>query len=561
MPRAEYEAALARKEAGTPLPHDLVTLSHAASRGIIGFPSITKTNDEQPSKMADCKLKHPIRTRCMVKWDDSDSTWYPGRVTGYKIFASGKGAVAKANVSVKYDDGEHMWHEIDQTEIKHAARSKTLVVDGERAQPLTSVEEEEDSLHKMSEENEMAGVIACISEYHGELLASVIQAAEHMDDELRAELIDRVKADAQSDMFTVGAHDIVLPMMDVETGELTQVMAAVVSTGTEAVTISPNEATRWHLPKTHKEYLQSPHRAQWRTGMELKMEKYEAVPTWTLVDIKTVPRGTRIYRLKWAYGMKNVPDSVNLKFAPRLCLVGTGMDPTIFPSYADVGRKITLNIVGAILSAFMEYFTAHQADTSDAFQNTVVDGSDGEKPGPTLYSYQAPDFETKGENNATLVCKHRTAFQGRIDSPRVYGAKVRPMLKSAGFHPLMYDPESFIYHEGPTKGTCTTLDEIVKKLQTVEPNSPGHPPHGYALMVRHVDDKVMIVTDPKITEYMVGHVRNTYACTYTGWKKVLGWDAVIDRDERTVAFECPSVLEAAKNRFLRDTSIITPRHS
>ena len=134
------------------------------------------------------------------------------------------------------------------------------------------------------------------------------------------------------------------------------------------------------------------------------------------------------------------------------------------------------------------------------------------------------------------------------------------MLKSAGFHPLMYDPESFIYHEGPTKGTCTTLDEIVKKLQTVEPNSPGHPPHGYALMVRHVDDKVMIVTDPKITEYMVGHVRNTYACTYTGWKKVLGWDAVIDRDERTVAFECPSVLEAAKNRFLRDSSIITPRH-
>ena len=84
--------------------------------------------------------------------------WYAGRVTGYKIFASGKGAVDKAHISVKYDDGEHMWHEIGQTEIKHAARSKTLVVDGERGQTLTSVEEEEDTLHKMSEENEMAGV-------------------------------------------------------------------------------------------------------------------------------------------------------------------------------------------------------------------------------------------------------------------------------------------------------------------------------------------------------------------------------------------------------------------
>ena len=31
VPRAEYEAALARKDAGTSLPHDEVTLSHAAS--------------------------------------------------------------------------------------------------------------------------------------------------------------------------------------------------------------------------------------------------------------------------------------------------------------------------------------------------------------------------------------------------------------------------------------------------------------------------------------------------------------------------------------------------
>ena len=128
------------------------------------------------------------------------------RVTGYKIFASGKGAVDKAHISVKYDDGEHMWHEIGQTEIKHAARSKTLVVDGERGQTLTSVEEEEDTLHKMSEENEMAGVIACISEFHGELLASVIQASEHMEDELRAELIDRVRRQMLSQTCSLWAH-------------------------------------------------------------------------------------------------------------------------------------------------------------------------------------------------------------------------------------------------------------------------------------------------------------------------------------------------------------------
>lgn len=207
VPRAEYEAALARKEAGTSLPNDEVTLSTAVSRGIVGFPSKARIDDEQ-NKLTACKLKHPVRARCMVKWADSDSTWYAGRVTGYKIFASGESAAEKAHISVKYDDGEHMWHEIDHTEIKHAARSKTLVVDSERSQGLTSVEEEEDTLQKMSEENEMAGVIACISEFHGELLASVLQASEHMEDGHKAEIIDRVKADAQSDMFTVGAHDI-----------------------------------------------------------------------------------------------------------------------------------------------------------------------------------------------------------------------------------------------------------------------------------------------------------------------------------------------------------------
>jgi hypothetical protein len=69
-------------------------------------------------------------------------------------------------------------------------------------------------------------------------------------------------------------------------------------------------------------------------------------------------------------------------------------------------------------------------------------------------------------------------------------------------------------------------------------------------MVRHVDDKVMIVTNIKIMEYMVETLRVAWVCKYTNWRKVLGWDAVIDREDRTVTFECPVVLEQAKRRFL-----------
>jgi hypothetical protein len=79
-------------------------------------------------------------------------------------------------------------------------------------------------------------------------------------------------------------------------------------------------------------------------------------------------------------------------------------------------------------------------------------------------------------------------------------------------------------------------------------------------MVRHVDDKVMIVTSLKIMDYMVETLRVAWVCKYTGWRKVLGWDAVIDRDDRTITFECPAVLVQAKRRFLKDDIMIAPKH-
>jgi hypothetical protein len=43
--------------------------------------------------------------------------------------------------------------------------------------------------------------------------------------------------------------------MDVETGEIIQVISAVVSNGKDAVTIDPNLASRYeHVPQTYKQY-------------------------------------------------------------------------------------------------------------------------------------------------------------------------------------------------------------------------------------------------------------------------------------------------------------------
>jgi hypothetical protein len=42
-------------------------------------------------------------------------------------------------------------------------------------------------------------------------------------------------------------HNILFPLMDVETGEIIQVVSAVVSNGKEAVTIDPNLASRYDV--------------------------------------------------------------------------------------------------------------------------------------------------------------------------------------------------------------------------------------------------------------------------------------------------------------------------
>ena len=52
----------------------------------------------------------------------------PVTVSGYKIFASDGKSATKAHISVKYDDGEHMWHEIhDLTSIQQAHYTRSEV--------------------------------------------------------------------------------------------------------------------------------------------------------------------------------------------------------------------------------------------------------------------------------------------------------------------------------------------------------------------------------------------------------------------------------------------------
>ena len=65
--------------------------------------------------------------------------------------------------------------------------------------------------------------------------------------------------------------------------------------------------------------------------------------------------------------------------------------------------------MAAIYAAHMEDLDDWQADDSDAFQNTVTDGSDGTESVAPVYSFPAPGFEEYDEDGELLCYEHRTA--------------------------------------------------------------------------------------------------------------------------------------------------------
>lgn len=404
-------------------------------------------------------------------------------------------------------------------------------------------------------EIDLAAVLKALTHERCELAACLLNLAEE-----QPEVVNAIFANGACELASVRTEHVLMPMVDIETGILDQVIATVAHNGKDAVLIHPSQVDRWHLPTDEREYNKSPHRDYWRTAKELKMDKYETAHSWVLVPASEVPEGVRVFRLKWAHSMKQDADTVMLKFAPRLCVVGTGMDSELYPSFSEVANTVSLNILGAIYATHMEDFIAQQDDDGDAFQNTITDGSDGDKPTTPMFTHQAPGFEKRGPKGEKLLCKMRTAFQGRIDSPRLYGKKAKGLLAQAGWHALLFDPEAFVYHVGPTRGTAATIPEILAALKTAEPSPPGHAPVGYGLMVRHVDDRVKIVTSQKITEYQKGVFQHVYVMKTTAWKKVLGWTSVVDKEERTLTWECPETLLAAGEKYLKSQTFAKSKH-
>ena len=99
------------------------------------------------------------------------------------------------------------------------------------------------------------------------------------------------------------------------------------------VHLDTSKASSWHVPKTYKDYLNSPQKSLWRTAKELKMDEYKAIPLFELMYLQTLQAvldaGHVVLNMLWAHDIKyvGVLKDIFSKLNPRWCLMGGPHEP------------------------------------------------------------------------------------------------------------------------------------------------------------------------------------------------------------------------------------------
>ena len=105
-------------------------------------------------------------------------------------------------------------------------------------------------------------------------------------------------------------------------------------------------------------------------------------------------------------------------------------------------------------------------------------------------------------------------------------------FKEMGCRTAVWDPQLYVFHNGPTAQEAHELPDILAKCAGM-PATTGAPP-GWAAFGMHVDDGAGIASSVQVSDYIEGRVAVLYACKMTNWQKILGYTADIDDLEHTV---------------------------
>ena len=123
-------------------------------------------------------------------------------------------------------------------------------------------------------------------------------------------------------------------------------------------------------PRTHREAVRGPHRAQWERAMQEELDSIKANDTYALVPL---PAGRQAIGCKWVFKIKRHADGSISRYKARLVAKGYsqlyGIDFT--ETFAPVVRFSSLRAILAMAAA--ADYEIHQMDVKTAFLNGDLD--------------------------------------------------------------------------------------------------------------------------------------------------------------------------------------------
>ena len=246
-------------------------------------------------------------------------------------------------------------------------------------------------------------------------------------------------------------------------------------------TKSPEEA----VPRNRREAQKSEYWQRYLDAENEEMQNHEQNGTWNLVSIKSVPRGTKIYRTKWVYADQKGPDGQIARFKGRLTAMGNFQQEGVdyFETFASVMRTKTFRVMLQILNVSEEHLMEHW-DIKAAFINAPLQED--------IWIHQAEGHVVPGTEG--MVCKLAKALYGLKQAGRAWQIFLKEILSEVGFTPLVKDEAVFIART-PQGGWCiigTHVDDLFPLY-----NADG----------RALRDKVFTALSSRVKVKNEGHVR------------------------------------------------------
>lgn len=193
-------------------------------------------------------------------------------------------------------------------------------------------------------------------------------------------------------------------------------------------------------PTTYSEALNSPEADNWVKSINEEYEALNKNETWTLVDINSLPRNTKVIDSKLVFKKKIDTVKNSIKFKSRLC--ARGFKDSNFYDKTEVFAPVArIRDVRFLLSvANKENIDVYQFDVKTAFLNGFLEKK--------VYMRIPEGYPCNEVTRNSKVCELKRALYGLKVSPKRWYIRFSESMKKAGFNAYVFQPCLFVWRRG-----------------------------------------------------------------------------------------------------------------